>query len=496
MTAPTSRPCHDGPPWERDPGALVLVDWSSWLHKAWALADVDMLPMLVGWLCSMLSYQPAHVAIALDSPGSTFRHRMQHPSDEGWRYKGDRPAKPETFFAICAKATQIAELHAIPCLWADGYEADDVIATACAKARAAGYRVWIATADKDLHQLVDATAGSGLVVGTWDRSGMADDKSTPRGGTYRGPPEVRAKWGVEPAQLVDLLAIMGDSSDNIPGVEGLGPLRAAAILQRYGTLDAALAAPPWDEARFAGVDAKIKFLAKPAKTIKEARVERAELMDRRACERDRVKLAAAADVARFARDLTALDCDAPVDVPWEDIALGGYDVEALRARYAQIGFTAKAAQVEGFSKPEPWAIPWSGEEAPRAPRRIDGEGPMGAKEAARGPASEVREGADQRADPVALPRDPAAAGAPQVPPAREVAPPVPESAPLTDAEEDAQDLDAGICRARIRGATALGRRYIREDIGAGTKYNLRAGDLAELLRMLDAYDRPARRGAA
>ncbi len=67
---------------------------------------------------------------------------------------------------------------------------------------------------------------------------------------------------------------------------------------------------------------------------------------------------------------------------------------------------------------------------------------------------------------------------------------------MSDAEEDAHDLDAGICRARIRGATALGRQYIREDIEGGQKYNLRASDLAELLRMLDAYDRPARRGAA
>lgn len=540
MIALTSQPCHDGPPWERDPGALVLVDWSSWLHKAWALADVDMLPMLVGWLCSMLSYQPAHVAIALDSPGATFRHRMQHPTDEGWRYKGDRPAKPDHFFAICAKATAIAELHAIPCLWADGFEADDVIATATAKARAAGYRVWIATADKDLHQLVDATAGSGLVVGTWDRSGMADDKSTPRAGTFRGPNEVRAKWGVEPAQLVDLLAIMGDSSDNIPGVDGLGPTRAAAILQRYGTLDAALAAPPWDDAKMEEIGRTIGTLAKLTKGrglcgLPDPAAERRELMARRACERDRVKLCAAAAVARFARDLTALDCDAPVDVPWEEIALGGYDVEALRARYAQIGFTAKAAQVEFFSKPAPWAIPWSGEEAPSAPRRIDGDddrasrgrelygrhdgGPGAGGAAARdGRAGGGPEGSDGalRSDGGGAPprvgdRRAAApdlrADLPDQGPADggrgqgrgSVGDPGPVglvAEPLTDAEEDARDIDAGICRARIRSSAPLGRQYIREDIVAGRRYNLRDVDRAELLRMLDAYDRPARRGAA
>ncbi len=498
MIALTSQPCADGPPWQRDPGALVLVDWSSWTHKAWALADVDMLPMLVGWLCGMLAYQPAHLALALDSPGATFRHRMQHPTDEGWRYKGDRPRKPEAFFALSAKATEIVEMHAIPCLWADGFEADDVIATACAQARAAGYRVWIATGDKDLHQLVDSDPRSGLVVGTWDRS---------EGGSWRGPLEVRAKWGVEPSQLADLLAIMGDTSDNIPGVDGLGCVRVAAILQRYVTLEAALAAPVWDQVKLEEQGAKIKALEKLVrKGDVAAAKERAELMARRAGERDRVKLVAAADVARFARDLTALDCDAPVDVPWEQISLGGYDVAALRERYTRIGYVAKALQVETFEKPAPWAIPWSGEEAPSAPRRNDGDearagtgglgqGPgehhLGRGRHGGSPAQSGREeGADARGDrgaSLAPARDGASAGEP----------PQEESAePVSEAEEDARDLDAGICRARIRGATALGRQYIREDLGKGQKYNLRATDLAELLVMLDAYDRPARRRGA
>jgi 5'-3' exonuclease len=288
---------------------------------------------------------------------------MVHPTDPDWRYKGDRPPKPDDFYAVCTKATEIAEMHAIPCLWAEGREADDVIATVVAQARAMGYRAWIATCDKDIHGLCEADARSGVTVGTWD----------PFLRSWRGPAEVRAKWGVEPRQMADLLAIAGDPGDGVPGVDGLGMGKAAAILRICGTLDAALNGPPMPDA---ALDAEIRGMER-ARTVAQregqsgavlsslikglrsqvtsawASLSRAE----QGARRDIIKLQEHAEIARFSRDLTALDCDAPVDVPWEQTPIGGFDVEALRKRYVEIGYVRKASEVPGFPKREAWELP-------------------------------------------------------------------------------------------------------------------------------------------
>jgi DNA polymerase-1 len=350
-TAPKEQPC-EVPPFVGDPAALVLLDWSAWLHKAWALDELDMMSSVVGWLCSTLAYEPAHLAIALDSPGPTHRHRREHPTDPDWRYKGDRPPKPREFHVLSSKCTEIAEMHSIPCLWADGYEADDVIATATAKARAAGYRVWIATGDKDLHQLCEDNARDGVTVGTWDRFSRS----------WRGPEHVRAKWGVEPAQMADLLAIWGDTSDGVPGVPGLGCDKAAAILRAYGNLDDALSAacdPSAEAKRDKWIDSLAKQIKKAPEHERAALAEvREEQKAARAIERDRAKLVEYAAIARFSRDLTALDCDAPVDLPWEELPLGGYRTDDLRARYEALGFVRKANEVPSRRKSAPWVIPW------------------------------------------------------------------------------------------------------------------------------------------
>lgn len=349
------------PPWERDPSALVILDWSWILNRAMhGDQGIDgMLAVVVGMLCRILAYEPAHLALALDSPGETWRHRKAHPTDPEWRYKAGRAPKPPEFGSITRRATEIAELHAIPCLWADAYEADDVIATAVRQARAAGYRVWIATHDKDLHHLVDADERSGLTVGIWtpfDRDPWH----------WRGPDAVREAFGVGPAQIADWLAIAGDASDGVPGVgNGLGPTRAAAILREYGTLAAALDAPVWSSTKTAEIEAEIKTLAKigsrrevPGLAEDAARARRAALMESKRVAGWHLTLKAHADVARWCRELTALDCDAPVDVPFEEIPVGGYDVEGLRAAYTKLGFTRLAAQVPRRAKRAPWRLPW------------------------------------------------------------------------------------------------------------------------------------------
>jgi len=384
------------PPWLNDPSALVLVDWSWWCSRAFhGREGLDgMLAYLVGWMTThLLAWEPAHLALCLDTPGETWRHRLRHPADEAWRYKANRVPKPEAFYEIANVATKIAELHGIPCLWADSYEADDVIATATAKARAAGYRVWICSADKDLHHLVEhdpelsPDPWAGLVVGMWNP--FPSDAWV-----ARGPAEVRAAFGVEPSQIVDLLAIAGDTSDGVPGAGGgLGQVRAAAILAAYGTLVEALAAPVWSSTKVEEVNAEIDALAKLAAKVPkneaasnlvgcpfgEAKRKREALMQARRVEGWRLTLVANRVAAEFSRQLTALDCDAPVDLPWEELPLGGYQVEELRQIYTRHGMTRKAAEVPHREKRAPWAVPWRAEDVrpPRARREERGHADQG-----------------------------------------------------------------------------------------------------------------------
>lgn len=358
MSALTSIPC-DVPPWVDDPSALVLIDWSSWLHRAWHVGEVSgMLAHLVGWLTSgLLAYQPAHLALVLDDTQETRRHKATHPTDPEWRYKADRERKPDAFYQIGSRAIQIADMHAISCLWTPGEEADDVIATITARARALGYRVWIGSGDKDLHQLVEGT-DRGLVVGTWNR--FQDEATAGRAGSFRTASEVRAKWGVEPAQMADLLAIAGDVGDGIPGVDGLGFGKAAAILRSFGTLEAALSEPVWTEEQFDAARKQVVSLGRDAKKVgadSTVAATRGALMARGAVERDRAKLCAQAEIARFSRDLAALNCDCDLVIPWEELPVGGFDVEALRERYAALGYDRKAREVTSYPKRAPWSMP-------------------------------------------------------------------------------------------------------------------------------------------
>ncbi|MEK9724868.1 MAG: 5'-3' exonuclease H3TH domain-containing protein [Rhodospirillaceae bacterium] len=349
------------PPWLDDESALVIVDWSWWLNKAFRIGGIDgMTSSVIGWLTShVLADHPAHLALALDATGETHRHRREHPTDPGWRYKAGRDPKPADFYTIAERCTQIAELHAIPVLWADRYEADDVIATATAKARAAGYRVWICSADKDLHALVSDDPKSGVTVGTWDNFE----------GTWRGPEEVRTHYGVEPAQMADFLAIWGDSGDNIPGAEGLGKIAAADILRAWGDLESALAAPVYTPENFAAAEGHAKALAKRIKITSDPdaraklEAERAEVMRVRKLAKAHHVLVQHADLVRFSRTLTALDCDAPVRMPWNDLPVGGFHAAELRQRYLDLGYTQKAQQVPSFPKRAPWCVPYEDDTA-------------------------------------------------------------------------------------------------------------------------------------
>ncbi|RMG36941.1 MAG: DNA polymerase I [Gammaproteobacteria bacterium] len=204
---------------------LILVDGSSYLFRAFhalppltnsrgeptgaIVGVVNMLRKLIN------DYHPTHIAVVFDAPGKTFRDEMYAD------YKANRPPMPEELGAQIERLHQIVEAMGLPLLVIEGVEADDVIGTLARQAEERGMDVLISTGDKDMAQLVDdhVTLVDTMTDTTLDAAG------------------VEAKFGVSPGQIVDYLALVGDSSDNIPGVPKVGPKTAAKWLAQYGDLD-------------------------------------------------------------------------------------------------------------------------------------------------------------------------------------------------------------------------------------------------------------------
>ena len=208
---------------------LYLVDGSSYLYRAFhALPNLtnsqgDPTGALLG-VANMLKRllneeDPEHIAIVFDAKGPTFRHEL-YPE-----YKANRPPMPAELRQQVEQILEFTGLLGLPLLQVDGVEADDVIGTLCRVAEAKGMNCVISTGDKDLAQLVS------------DRTTLVNtmtDTASDRAG-------VMEKFGVTPEQIVDFLALTGDKSDNIPGVEKCGPKTAAKWLNTYGTLDEVMA---------------------------------------------------------------------------------------------------------------------------------------------------------------------------------------------------------------------------------------------------------------
>ena len=168
--------------------------------------------------------QPTHIGVAFDPHGGTFRHE-RYPL-----YKAQRDETPEAIrFGVPIIKNILAAYH-IPVLEVAGYEADDVIGTLAAQAEAAGISTFMMTPDKDYGQLVSAHVS------------MFKPRTMGAGFDIMGPKEVCDKWGIErPQQVVDILGLMGDASDNIPGCPGVGEKTAATLIQQFGSIDNLLA---------------------------------------------------------------------------------------------------------------------------------------------------------------------------------------------------------------------------------------------------------------
>ena len=204
---------------------LVLVDGSSYLYRAYhALPPLtspegDPTGAIYG-VISMLrrlldDYQPVYIGVVFDAPGRTFR------DDLFAEYKANRPSMPEDLAAQIAPLKEVVESMGLPLVEVTGVEADDVIGTLAVEGRAAGLELVISTGDKDMAQLVngDVTLLNTMSNTVLDHDGVVD------------------KFGVPPERIIDYLALVGDSSDNIPGVPKVGPKTAAKWLNQFGSLD-------------------------------------------------------------------------------------------------------------------------------------------------------------------------------------------------------------------------------------------------------------------
>ncbi|MCM2473601.1 DNA polymerase I [Rhizobium sp. CG5] len=285
---------------------LFLVDGSGFIFRAFhALPALtrksDGLPIgAVSGFCNMLwkllrdarntdvGVTPTHFAVIFDYSSKTFRKELYDA------YKANRSAPPEDLvpqFGLIREATRAFNL---PCIETEGFEADDIIATYARAAEAIGADVTIISSDKDLMQLVSPN------VHMYD---AMKDKQI-------GIPDVIEKWGVPPEKMIDLQSLTGDSTDNIPGIPGIGPKTAAQLLAEYGDLDTLLAR---------------------AEEIKQ--VKRRE------------SIVANAELARLSRQLVTLRTDVPIDMPLDALGLEPQDGPKLIGFLKTMEFTSLTRRV-------------------------------------------------------------------------------------------------------------------------------------------------------
>lgn len=238
--------------------------------------------------------KPTHMAVCFDVSGPTERHT------DFADYKANRQEAPEDLLAAIPYIKRIIEGFNIPVIGVEGYEADDVIGTLAWEAHDAGYEVFMVTPDKDYGQLV--------------REGINIYKPGYQGGDVEimGPKEVCAKWDIERVdQVVDILGLMGDAVDNIPGIKGVGEKTAAKLLKEYGTLENVLA---------------------NADNIKGALGE---------------KVRAGVEDAIMSKKLATIITKVPVEFHEENFKLKEWNKEALKEVFAELEFKTLGKRILG-----------------------------------------------------------------------------------------------------------------------------------------------------
>jgi DNA polymerase-1 len=303
---------------------FVLVDGSSFLYRAFyampALTNSQGQPTgavygVVNMLRKLLAeYAPEHIALVFDAKGKTFRNDLHAD------YKANRPAMPDDL------SIQIAPLHAIihamglPLLAVEGVEADDVIGTLACQAAAKGTPVLICTSDKDFAQLVNEHI---TLINTMNNSVL-------------NPAGVLEKFGIPPERIVDYLALVGDSVDNVPGVPKVGPSTALKWLKQYGSLDNIVAHAT-------------EITGKVGENLR-------------------------ATLAQFplTRSLLTIKCDVALDVTPDRLALKVPDAESLHRLYKQMEFKTWLKEIDSERESGPVRDAKNRDENPQAIRHDPG----------------------------------------------------------------------------------------------------------------------------
>jgi DNA polymerase-1 len=240
------------------------------------------------------SEKPTHIAVALDTHAPTERHEIFAA------YKAQRDEMPEDIGMAIPQIKRLLEAMRIPLLIKDGFEADDIIGTYAKRAGAEGFETFMVTPDKDFGQLVDEH----IRIYKPGRSG-ADAE-------ILGVAEICQRWGIErPEQVIDILGLMGDASDNIPGVKGVGEKTATELIQTHGSLEKVIAAGPTLKGK-----------------LKEKITEHAEM-------------------ALLSKKLATIILDVPIEVPLDDMKLHAFEEGELKEFFTEFEFNAMGKRLFG-----------------------------------------------------------------------------------------------------------------------------------------------------
>ena len=270
---------------------IFLIDGSAYIFRAYhamgGLSNSKGFPTgaIFGFtnmlMKTLRDKSPSRIAVVFDAPGPTFRHE-KYPL-----YKANRPEAPQDLVIQIPKILELVRAYRLPMISVAGFEADDVIATLTRQAKLLKWNVIIVSADKDLTQLVS----EGVVMWDPQKDTLYDEKG------------VQEKFGVLPAQMLDFLSLVGDSSDNIPGVRGIGPKTATNLIHEFGSLK--------------GIYDQLEKISKPK--LREA-------------------LKTNRDNAFLSRELAKLDEEVSLDTDIKELLIVEPDNEGLRHIFREFEF--------------------------------------------------------------------------------------------------------------------------------------------------------------
>jgi DNA polymerase-1 len=291
---------------------LALLDGHSLIRRGWHALKEPLVVRRTGeettavyvFTSTLLKViedlKPTYIAVAMDYPAPTFRSKLDA------EYKAQRPRTPPELRGQFQRAREIVEAFNIPLYEVEGYEADDVLAALARQGRDAGSEVYLCTIDTDLAQLVEPGVKLHMYriyqrdMATYDEDGVRD------------------RWGFEPPQMADYKAINGDTSDNIPGIPGIGDKTATRLVQQFGSVESML-----------------------------------DRIDEIEPEKIRNKIAEYAEQLRRNKSLALIDRDVPVELDLEEASVGDYDRERVLELFRELEFRTLVPRLPEVSRPAP-----------------------------------------------------------------------------------------------------------------------------------------------